>query len=238
MMLVVAAEKALQQQDGCFPPRDCTSRMLASRHQASPYSLERQAAAEQRGEYLRATDTAAVALIHLSDDSAIKTRWRTQHSTSQHPRETPHIHSCFPAWKTSLAEADGTRWAHPMKPLPLYSDIRDNLAELHPSLHDNSFIRRRNVYIQYIPPTTPLNLSEYCWCFMHTTDKPDYVEACLWEQGLTNTKRSDLKQKQTSFFGNHRLFSIWTRWIIHIWKTMHLLYLFPHFIGRIYSNNT
>lgn len=95
----------------------------------------------------------------------------------------------------SLTEADRENMRSQMKPLPLYSDIGDNLPDLHPSHHDNSFIRRHNVYI-YSPNNSRVNLSshsefEYCQCFMHTTDKPDYVEARLFmrQRWATNTNR-------------------------------------------------
>ncbi len=71
--------------------------MLASQHQASPYSLERQAAAEQWGEYLRASDTTAVALIHLEQRSQTTAQLRHDdvHNTQQasillkHPTSIP-----------------------------------------------------------------------------------------------------------------------------------------------------
>lgn len=100
-----------------------------------------------------------------------------------------------------------------MKPLPLYSDIGDNFPDLHPSHHDNSFIWRSNVYIYiYSPNSSRVNLSshsefEYCQCFMHTADKRDYVEACVfmrqrWATNTnrqTNTKSEILKLNHGSF---------------------------------------
>lgn len=137
--------------------------MLASRHQASPYSLERQAAAERWGEYLKASDTAAAPLIHLEQRSQTTAQLKRHdvHNSAASSHTVTSIPASLPVKQTcgaSLTKADSNTWGHRMKPLPLYSDIGDNLAELHPSHHDNSFIWRRNVYIQYIPPITPLNL--------------------------------------------------------------------------------
>lgn len=125
-----------------------------------------------------------------------------------------------PMHGASLTEADRENMRSRNETTPSLQWYRRQFTRA-PSITPRQRIHMVALHSIYSPNNSRVNLSShsefaYCQCFMHTTDKPDYVEARLfmrqrWTTNAkrqTNTKRQILKQNHGSFLETTDI-SVW-----------------------------